>query len=629
VLGADLPEARNQLVLDRLLRSRIVQGREQLEVYHDRIRAAILSALDAHQLHERHLQLAMALEESGCTDPEPLAMHYHSAGDRRKAGDYARRAAARAIETLAFNKAVEFYRLALQQDVWEARERVALGRSLADILSSAGRGTEAITAYMDAAACAEGGERLRLLSLAAAQLIRTGEIRRGTGLLSDVLDQAGLRSSKGNARRLFSIAQLRLRLRLRGFEFVTRTVDEIAPLDLLRLDLCGTATLAFAMTDPIRSAEFAARYLLLALEAGEPSRLALAFAGQATHVRLSSGRNGDAQAQAFLSRATELAEQANDARAKAVVRLMRGLVAYLGGDWKVAITECDTAAEMFRSTCTSIAWELSTAILFSLISLGNHGNWAEVRRRLPEIIRIAQGRGDLQLALHRILAPNFPSHLAVGDAEKAIELLNGAPGCWPNEQYNIQSCVSLLGRIEIYLYLGNPQEGWRHVEQEWPFLKRSRLLFLPTTFAIVRTARARLAVAMAAQASASSRERKRFLGLARRDARAVLRSGPAWSKGLAHAVLSGIASFAGDREQVKKQLRLADRALEAADQIGFRMGVRYRLARLEREPIASTLREDVQRWIAEQEIREPEQFCGMLVPGCWEQAVQYAVGSAD
>ncbi len=152
-----LVAARDALFLARLLRSRIVEGREEVEVYHDRIREAVLAMLSQTELSECHQQLASALEAFGAADAEQLALHFHHAGNLTRAAANARTAAEKATQALAFNKAARFYSLALEDGAWERAERLVLFRNLGEVLSSAGQGFEASVAYESAAELAGAG----------------------------------------------------------------------------------------------------------------------------------------------------------------------------------------------------------------------------------------------------------------------------------------------------------------------------------------------------------------------------------------------------------------------------------------------------------------------------------------
>jgi serine/threonine protein kinase len=617
--ASDLAAARDALFVARLLRSRVVEGHEEVEVYHDRIREAVLTMLSQSEVTEHHQQLALALEAFGGADTERLALHFHYAGDRGKAAASGKTAAEKAARALAFNKAARFYTLALEDGTWNKIERLSLFRNLGDALSGAGQGFQASVAYESAAELAVGLERRRLLSLAAGQQLRSGYIRRGLALLGSVLSEVGLHSPAHRELQLLWVGFLRIRIRIHGFRFRERAAEEIDPERLFRIDLCGTAALGLSMLDPLRSVEFSSRYVLLALKAGEPYRVGLALAGEATQISHSTRSNTRKAAQELLRRSDEIANRLQSFHGRAYAMIMRGVVAYLNGSWQRAVELCEEAADILRSHCHGVQWELNTASTFAFVGRFVLGEWAQNRRLLPTLIRDAESRGDLygQLSL-RILGCAYILDLAAGQPAKALSDLNRDLGLWAHEkQYDLQRCNALIGKIDISIYWQKPQDGLAHLEREWPLLEKSGLLRLPTTFSFSHCARGRLALAMAGSATGSSREK--FLRIARDDARKLLERGPAWSHGLALMLQSGVASFTRDGAELRHELAVAEEALRLSDFTPFRMAVLYRQASLEPAPRSTAQWAEVTAWTVSEEITSPEKVLAGLAPGLWRE----------
>jgi hypothetical protein len=76
-------------------------------------------------------------------DAELLVEHLLAAGDRERARGFAGVAAVRAEEGLAFDRAAELYRQALELSGWTNDEARALRCKLGDALANAARGAEA------------------------------------------------------------------------------------------------------------------------------------------------------------------------------------------------------------------------------------------------------------------------------------------------------------------------------------------------------------------------------------------------------------------------------------------------------------------------------------------------------
>jgi hypothetical protein len=290
---------------------------------------------------------------------------------------------------------------------------------------------------------------------------------------------------------------------------------------------------------------------------------------------------------------------------------MRGLVGYLQGQWEATALECDRAAALFRESCTDIAWELAMAMMFSQLALVLRGRWREVRERAVSITREAQSRGDIQEWLPRLQSCAFRALLGAGKPMDALKTLDRASAAWPNEAYNIHTVNALLGEIDAGLYLGQPEGAWKRLQREWSALKRSRVLFLPTTNAVIRLARGRLALAMAAQRA--GREQENFLRLARHEARTIEKRGPQWSKAFVNLLRAGVASFEDAGDFVQQQLAAAERHLRDAGLEGYQMAVGWRLAQLRRQASGSELEE----WVRREEVAEPDRIADMVTPGFW------------
>ena len=266
-----------------LLRSgRLVRGvsgsDEEIETYHDRIRETVVARQDPESVRGQHRRLALALEASGRADPEVLGAHFRQAGEAEKAGLYFAAAAARAADALAFDRAAKLYRMALELPPADATAVRRLRVALADALANAGRGAEAGRAYLEAAEAATVAEGLELRRRTALQYLITGHIDEGLAALRSVLARVGMRLPDTPGGALWSYLWRRWLLCRRGLGYRQRDASEISAADLTRVDVCWSATAGLSIVDTIRGADFQCRGLLLALRAGERSRIARSLA---------------------------------------------------------------------------------------------------------------------------------------------------------------------------------------------------------------------------------------------------------------------------------------------------------------------------------------------------------------
>ena len=219
-----------------------------------------------------------------------------------------RAAADQAAAALAFDHAARLYRVALELHQGPDSQARLLWKKLGDALANAGRGAEAAQAYLKAAEGATAAETLELKRLASTQLLISGHVDDGLALLRTLLGPLGMTMPDTARQAQLSLLWHRSLLRLRGLSFRNRDESQVSALDLTRIDLCWSAVAGLSMIEPIRGADFQTRGLLLALKAGEPSRIARALAMEAAH-RSSIGNRRPTHRDSFCDAAEDIAQR--------------------------------------------------------------------------------------------------------------------------------------------------------------------------------------------------------------------------------------------------------------------------------------------------------------------------------
>ncbi len=285
-----MERATSQLRVARMIRS---PRQGQLETYHDRVREAVIEAIDAGERRAMHGRLAAALETSDLARdrPEVMVRHLVAAGEQPAAAAYALRAAKRAADAFAFDRAADLYRLALDSGDHDAAERRALRIDLATVLAHAGRGRDAAPLYLAAASGADPATRVECQRLAARHLLQSGHFEQGIDALGEALAEQSLVLPKTPRRALRSLLWQRARLRLRGLRWRRRHRREIAESQLARVDVLLDVGEALGMFDSIRGADFQLRGLREALRLGEPTRVARGLCVEAIYAASQGGRS--------------------------------------------------------------------------------------------------------------------------------------------------------------------------------------------------------------------------------------------------------------------------------------------------------------------------------------------------
>ncbi|HEY6879562.1 MAG TPA: AAA family ATPase, partial [Polyangiales bacterium] len=283
---------------------------ERYTVSHAAVRHAVLARanVDKKRVH-RQIALAMAAWEEGPQDV--LATHLRDAGHEERAAAATALAADRARDAMAFDAAVQLYHEALNYTQSDAHEESRLRTELARAYASAGQSERAARAYFEAARKADAGEALELERQAAHQLLRTGLIKDGLATIQSVLERLDVRLPRSQASALVSLLRHRLELTLRGTKFEPRDPSQLAPRDLLRVDILGSLAGALGTIDSVRGADAHTRYVLLTLKQGDPVRVARALARE-TAFRAATAEPGSDGWRAMLERAEAVNEQIRD-----------------------------------------------------------------------------------------------------------------------------------------------------------------------------------------------------------------------------------------------------------------------------------------------------------------------------
>jgi hypothetical protein len=613
--ASGLPVAERPLVAmlrdARLIRSS--GSSDRIEMYHDRIHEALAARIAPDAACRIHGLMAQTLVARRIDDPEALFAHYRGAGDSHRASIQAGLAANKADAALAFDRAALFYRHALDLAPHGAA-RGEWKKGLASALANAGRPADAAQAYLDAASEADRSQQAELRRHGAEQFLIGGHIDRGLAVLHDAFIDAGMWLPRGPRTALVSLMFGRARLRRRGLAFVERTVDQIAPEDLLRIDLCWSALTGLTMSDMIRAADISARHLSLALDAGEPYRIARALAIEGALVAGFGASRP--MAAALIQQSHAIAERVGHPHAVALSTFATGAAALLSGQWKKAFSLCEQALHHLRGRCIGVNWELSSiqsCMIGALLYLGEFG---EVARRLPMFLAQAKECGNLYVEAELRTRMNL-FWLALDEPDEgernAIDVMERWSHSGIRQHYGYMRAL-----VQTELYRGRADIAWRLMTEHRSALRR--MLVLRVQFFRVETSylRARCALAMAAasaNASTRARTRRRFLAMARCEARRIASENMPWSNPIAHLVSAAVAYLKGGRLLATGLLTEAIDGFEAADMQLYAAVARRRLGTLLGGSHGRELLRQADEWMTSRLIRNPHHLTRLFAPG--------------
>lgn len=602
-----------------LLRSQhLIRFREnfndELEIYHDRIREAIIRYLTTSEKQLYHHKLALALEAFTSIDPEILVVHFLQSSDLEKTAKYALIAGDKARQALAFEQAAHFYQICinLYNKDTAVESLKTLQVKLATVLSCVGRGAEAAQVFLLASEEAEVEEWLDLQRRAAEQFLVSGLITEGLSLFNTILNALGMQLPTTPQEAFSSMLATRTEISTRGFNFSKRAESELSTEEKLSIDACWSIVIGLTFIDTIRAAEFQARHLLLALESGEIYRISRALAMEVGH-RAAGGK-------AVLNNVFEIVEYLDKLLTKSpnihtlgLYKLVIGSISYFNGKWKETCQFMREAEKIFREQCANVPWEIDATKLYLLRALYYLGEIKEIAYQLPSLLKEVQERSNLwvvALIYSRFyivpLADDLPNI-----AEKQVkEAINN----WSQESFYMQHYWSLFANIEIALYNQQAVKAWEMVDKSWSKLTESLLLrvevFLLETFYL--HARCALAIAL------ESDEKDKFFVLAKQDAQEIENRQVAWAMPLAQLIYAMISVQTADKATAILQLEQAETKLIAVDMYLYAYCACYRRGQLMGDNKGENLKQKASEWLNNQTIKNVASIADMLIPGHWE-----------
>jgi hypothetical protein len=592
----ELAHALARLTVENLARADGVRANDTVDCFHSRVAAAILARIPAARRREHHRALARALELHHSQDFESMTDHWAEACDRVRAAAYALRAAERAEESLAFERAARLYRRSLDLCPTQSG-RVNVETRLAAALGHAGRGRDAADAYLSAASVAAPEQRLELQRHAADQLFRSGYVGDALRLSEQVLPSHGLLLPRSPREALARLALRRLAIRARGLRFKRRAAASIPPAELARIDAAWTVAVGLSTVDNLRAAAVQSGCLLMALRVGEPFRVVRALAAEAPYIG-TEGVATRARVDRLLALAQGLAAELSDPYALGFVHLARCFACYMRSDFAAARAAGDEAEAVFESRPVMAFWELTSA---RMLSIGSHfydGDLRVIRRRIPGLIGDAERRGDVYAATCLRLGACNLAWVVGDESAEARRQLRAANDSWSYDGVHLQQCWSLSAWVHVDLYDGDVEQAYARVRRAWHAIEHSFIMRFERLRAELFWLRARAALGCAEQ-------RPGLGGSALADAehwgaRLLGESAP-WAPSAGHLVLAGVHALRGSSLSARESLR---RAVSLAATSGIQIIARTHAQWLGDE--AHGLAEEVAR---------PERWVRMLAPG--------------
>lgn len=576
------------------------------------MRETIASRLSTERRRAIHRAIVTSLERAG-GGVEVLAYHLAEAGDTARAGELAETAARHALAALAFDRAAEWLRVTLELGELTHDRRRALTAERAEVLTRAGRTSEAADAFL-AAAEGEPVEAAReLRRRAAEQLLIGGHLARGRELAGALAAEIGLALPATTASAVARLFWYQTRLGFSRLRWPRRAPEVVSARDRIRIDVSWSLATGLSMVDSTRGACFAMRLPLLAMPTADPARIARALCAAAVGAS-GMGRRRLAERLREAAHRAAAESDAPDAAPFAAFADVAFLF-YLANDWRGVVTACERAATLLPDR-RSHTFEADVIEQHHVWALSILGELKDLRRRVPATIRSAQRIGNRFVEVsHRTFFTVL--HLMADRPLEALEDLRDALASWHTEADDITNpfFFALKGRTFAALYQHEPDcdptldADWARVRSS--LLGRVPMIHIETTQFLgqLEVARASLARARGDAAACT-----RHLAAARRWI-ARTRVGLPAGTVMADMLAASAALVADDLDDAAARFSALIEALDANGQRALAAACRWRLAAIVGGSAGDALRADADRFFAEQGVERPDRLIDGLMPG--------------
>lgn len=588
------------------------------DVYHARIRDAVVDDLDADARVALHRRLADALELDHA-DPGLIARHWSAAGERRRARFHATRAGEAAMAALAFDVAAQHFQLAADSvdDDNEARSTLTLLR--AEALALGGRGAEAGPLFLQESARAREPDRaLHLRRRGVDALLLSGHVEEGVRHLKALMSDVHLRFPSSPPAAMATMLWTLLVLWWKGtFSLQQPTAEKqqqqqqktaaADPQDALRADIAATAFRGLLPVEPAHAAHFAVAELYFARKIHDPRRVAVALA------RVGSSVLGPAPGKLaklgghfidVAERATQTQTQAQtsaaggdgvvgDDRTRGILAIDRGAHAFWSARWRAVVDEIDRGLALLRASGNA-GHESNIANVVAIRALEELGEWGEARSRAERMWTDARARGDhyAQTSARLAIATEL---LVEGNLTEAREHAADIAAAWHRENFSVQEVYALRIALLADAIDGDHAAALAKLTSSWARLRAGMHLAIQASVIDLQGLRGLLAVGAGDAA------------LARESAQALRKAGRV--DAAAHAFALDAALAKDDAAKVAAE----DAAIAGYDGCG--MKARALAVRIAQKTRQGRSHDDEDRALAALGVSDVGAFVAAHVPG--------------
>lgn len=596
---------------EHLVNVAISRGRTVFEIFHDKVRQAVLEGISEEARRNHHERLAKTFEAQIERDAEGIASHYRAAGNIERALDWIERAGDKAMETAATGLAVRRYREAL--DLAQPARKYELTRKLAQALADAGRGAQAAEAYLwlrKNTPQSSQQEDSQLVELAAEQYLRSGLVHEALDLYGSLLEQVGLALPKTPTGALMSLLWGRTRVKIRGTGFAERSPEQIPKAELRKIDLCWVVGNGLQGIDLVRSAHYYTHNLLLSLELGEPYRVSRALSLAAVHSALESSA-GVKRGEGLQARAEEIARRINDPHALGWAKAAQAVLAWGRADLSQCPKYVDEAVPLLRERSDTAYREIgSLQVWFQLHTLFLSGQLDRMAQLGPAVAREAEARGD-RYTLSTVRAYTLPWVWATQDRpEEGRREAELAISVWPEGAWYHQHWAHLRALCFLDLYEGQGDNVLGRVQAARERMTQSMQLRIRTLRMEFNYLEGRGALEQMLQGTAGTRA----VSLVEQKIRKLDAEDNGLASVYARALEAGLSAVTDSMANAARKFAQAEQAFETLGMPLHVAAVAWRRGECLKGEAANEPVARARNLLATRGVKAPERFVSMLMP---------------
>jgi tetratricopeptide (TPR) repeat protein len=597
------------------VRTRTIDANRETEIYHHKLRDAVLGALDEQTRRRHHRAIADAV----LTSPNPtlatVVDHYEAAGDADAVRRYVVPAAKQAAQVLASDRAAKLYERAI--DIGARDLSLSdLHARLAAALVEAGRGHAAARAFERAADLAEASsdELDRVVFLrrrSAEQFLQSGKWNEAPRALDMVLPRLGIRLPKSRAEAILRILTCRARTATKSI-VLPPGAPLASPEAIDRATLLFTLNNVYSFTDFVTGMVFSSELLVDALRSGSAELLSMGLALETSAWAPVPGAFGRRQCDRLLSAYEEVAPRGTVFDIGGV-HSTRAIVFWYRGRFTEALRSFEQAWDALSVARRDMSFLVAIQHCFRFPSLAHLGRLRQISTTLEPLLQDAEARGDDFLLSTVPLGHQCLAWLASGRIDlvthwrkRVAELLPGG--------FSVSHQMCLLADVLSALYCGAPEEAREHLERAWPLLKGGFYLSMRYFREDLLQLRGRVALAEAAKSPA---RRPRLLREVTRLARAIETDEAPYAEAHAQLLRAGVARLSGRRRDAVRALELALAGFERSGLSLYAEASRLALGQLEGDAGASR-RASACAWMKAEGAVDPCRLAAVMASGCIE-----------